>query len=754
MNKTKGSQTKKNTSKTSTKLDVKKSTTSKTTSSKKTTIQESVNQPEKKVKTTSKNETIVEPVVTPKKEAVKEKKREKCFSKFWVTLILETLYIFIVEMILKVLLDSFIWDYSILRIFLSSVAISVILTTLLNNTPNKVRKGILIFINFFIALYAWLQLGFTNYVGGFMSIGNASQGTKILSYIGDFVASYQLSSYILYVPFILSIVYNIFEHKLLKDGYNYKIDFKDHLNILIGVISFVLVCTLYYATLKVGFMQNKYQTVKNTQLFKYASSPALAIKNFGTTVYLGLDIKGSIFGGEEVTYTVDKDNTKSKSTTRIIDDSAWNDLIEKEHNSILNTLNNYYINRTITDKNEYTGKFKDKNLIMIMMESVSEPVFLEQYKEYFPTLYKMYSEGMTVENNYSPRNNCSTGESEMTSQISLYTIGTTCTVNTYKNNEYRQSLFYKLRDSGYYTSAYHDYTDQYYSRSTYEYNLGHYRYYGVESLGVSWQYEYKEWPSDLEFMEKAIPKFIDQRRFATEMVSVSAHTPYNSSSKVGNKHLDLFKDTDYSISLKRYLSKVKELDLALELLLNTLEEKGILDDTVIVLFGDHYPYGLSDKDYQKLTTVDIKENSEVERTPFIIYNSATAGEKIDKVTTPLDYTPTLLNLFGVNYDPRQYMGNDIFSDYTDFAVFPDNSWQSSKGYYSASKGQFIPKEGAEETSDEEIIKINQDISEMRMMSSLTISKNYFKYLYNYFDEYNLAKQKEQANNSESNSQSE
>lgn len=101
----------------------------------------------------------------------------------------------------------------------------------------------------------------------------------------------------------------------------------------------------------------------------------------------------------------------------------------------------------------------------------------------------------------------------------------------------------------------------------------------------------------------------------------------------------------------------------------------------------------------------------------------------------MDYTPTLLNLFGIEYDPRLYLGHDIFSEYTDYAVFPDNSWQSSAGYYSTSKGEFIPKEGGESISDEDIIKINKEINDMRSMSGLAIKKNYFNYLFKYFEEY-------------------
>ncbi len=657
--------------------------------------------------------------------------------KFWTTHIVEILYIFVIELIVKALLGNLIFDYALLRILLSSWILALIISIVTTNLPSKLRKSILILFNFLIFLYAWLQLGFMNFLGAFISLGNAEQGTKVTDYIFEFFCSYRPIIHTLIIPFILTIIYLVFERYITRDGYEKKLDFKIMIQNLGLLVYLALLCFTYYATLELDFMQNKFQTVSNKSLFKYPSNPALTIKNFGTTVYFILDVKGTITGPISEEYSPDSNDESNNPVddSRKIDDSAWDSLSKVEEDPSMITLNSYFKNRTIYPTNDYTGKFKDKNLIVIMMESIGEAVFHEDYKEYFPTLYKLYNEGITGKNNYSPRNNCATGESEMTSQISLYSIETTCTVNTYKNNEYKEALLYMLKKNNYFTSTYHNYTELYYSRSVFEYKLGASRYYGVNDLGVSYDLAYKEWPSDLELMKKAIPKFIDQERFASYMITVSAHTPYIFSSKMGNKHLSLFKDTNFPTNTKRYLSKVKELDLAIEYLIKSLDEKGKLDDTVIVLFGDHYPYGLNDKDYGNLAQYDIKTNAEVDRTPFIIYNSATSKEEITKYTTPMDYTPTLLNLFGIEYDPRLYLGHDIFSEYTDYAVFPDNSWQSSAGYYSTSKGEFIPKEGGESISDEDIIKINKEINDMRSMSGLAIKKNYFNYLFKYFEEY-------------------
>ena len=87
-------------------------------------------------------------------------------------------------------------------------------------------------------------------------------------------------------------------------------------------------------------------------------------------------------------------------------------LIEKETNTTYNKLNNYFINRKITPKMNIQVYLKESNLIVILMESIGE---LAINPDLYPNIYKLYTEGMSFRNNYSPRNNCATGNNEMAS---------------------------------------------------------------------------------------------------------------------------------------------------------------------------------------------------------------------------------------------------------------------------------------------------------------------------------------------------
>jgi len=572
--------------------------------------------------------------------------------------------------------------------------ISFVLSILTINLKTKFKNIIWIIINLFLAFYPWLLFGFKDFLGNIMSVGVAAQGGKITDYMWDFLIAYDLKYYLIFTGFVLFILFLIFEKSLLKKVDDFKFDFKNVRACVYSLVVVVCLSIAYDNTLKIDFMQNENQVISNKELFKYSSNPQLAVNNFGTTVYFYVDVKGTLF-----------------KTNKIVGDD-------------IKKLDEYF-GEEIIYTNSKTGLFENKNLIVVMMESIGEAVFDEKYEEYFPTLHKLYNGGMSGVNNYSPKFNCTTGDSEMISQVSLFPLSTLCTVNAYNQNKYPESLFSLMKDKGYYTSAYHNYTDHYYTRSLIELNFGNEDYYGVLDLGMTYNKDhYEEWPSDLELIKNAIPKFIDKDKFASYIVTVTSHAPYNSSSTLGDEYLSLFDDLNVHISLKRYLSKVKTLDLSLEYLVQSLEESGKLKDTVIVLFGDHHPYSLFDDVYNDFASYETDDNQEIDRTPFIIYNSEIKPMKIEKYTSLVDIAPTLLNLFNVKYNAKYYMGNDIFNDYEDYVVFPDNSWQSSDGFYNASLGKFIPNNNTQ-YDNEDIIERNEDILEKRNISALAIKYDYF-----------------------------
>ena len=639
----------------------------------------------------------------------------------------------LLEISFRLISQSKVFDVSLLRIFIGLNIISLLISFILSWTNKKSIKIFNIIIAFIFSIYAFLQLGFNNFIGVYMSFNTTSQLGAVIDYVKEFLASFLFRFYLIFIPFILLIIYYIFIDKLTEIKLNKKFVLKSHIKyepgirIISSLIILFLLGFMYNETLTIPFMQNELQTVSNEDLFAYPSVPSLVINEFGVIGFGFLDVKSLyveptnnyVFNGEE-------NNNISINTDRTFDDTLWNELISNESSNKLNNINNYLINNTISDYNDYTGLFEGKNLIVIMMESVNE-IFIN--KDLYPNFYKLYSEGISFTNNYSPRNSCATGNNEFSAMTGIYSIQNNCTANVYRKNTYPYSIFNLFNNAGYKTMSMHDYTEAYYYRSIIHQNMGSGKYYGVQDLGIPYYNEYKNWASDEDFMEVAMDITLSDTSepFMLWLTTVSSHQPYVQSSIEGDKYLSITEDTDYPMDLRRYMSKLKTLDNALGILLEKLENAGILDDTVIALFGDHYPYGLKDSTINYVLDYDL-DDYEREKTPFVIYNSEISPQSIDKYTSYINLTPTIANLFNLNYDPRLYMGYDVLSDdYWNVVTFADGSWKNNLVYYNAgtSSVKYYVEDGM---SIDEIKNINQIITNKMQMSSNIIKNNYFKYL--------------------------
>lgn len=653
--------------------------------------------------------------------------RKKLNNSYLINYLILLIGMFIPEIIFKIINRSNIIDISTLRIFIGLNIICVLVTFILNFTKPLVRKIVNSIIIFGCSLYTFLQLGFFNFLGVYMSFQTSSQLGAVKDYIKDFIRSFKPIFFLSFISIVLVIVLYII---IFKDMNKDRIKLKN--NIMVSSIMLIIYISLYTMTIMLPGLQNKYQTVSNSKLFLTASNPSLTTEQYGTLGFCFLDLKAMMFPVVIEESYVNNNNENETTITeysRKFDDTKWQEVIDSETNIKLNSLNNYFINRSITDKNEYTGVFKDKNLIVILMESVND-IFINP--EYYPNFYKLVSEGWYWENNYSPRNSCATMNNEFSGMTGLYSIYNTCTASKYKSNTYYESMFNLFNRSDYVTFSAHDYTEAYYPRKTIHTNMGSGEYYGVQKLGIDYSSEYINWANDDEFMAEIL-NVIDNKKkknenFMTWLTTVSSHQPYSVNSIQGNKYYDMTEDTNYPKDIRRYMSKLKILDDGLGILLDGLESRGILDDTVIVLYGDHYPYGISTDNLNKVLDYDTKEYYNAERVPFVIYNSEQKPQVFSDYTSYINILPTLANLFDLDYDPRLYLGTDILSDdYKSLVVFADGSWKNENYYYDATKNK-ITNFNDSELSLDELKSINDDINTKINVSSDVIKNNYFKYL--------------------------
>lgn len=639
--------------------------------------------------------------------------------------------LFSIEIIFKMIEKMSVFEWSTLRILIGSLITSLIISTIMSFC-NKIIKNIILFLIIIIAsIYATIQIGFENFLGVYVSISTSSQLGAVTEYVRDYLGSFHAYYYLVLIPLVLLIIYKISMTFIFKkDNKEINIVKKPWISRAVFLCLSIILCVGYYISLSISFMQNDIQMIATKSLFENPSNPNIAVNQFGVEMFGILDVKTALFppseSNNEVLFNKSNNNGNVISDySRIIDDTAWNKVADNTTNNNFKTLNSYFMSRDITQKNEYTGMFEGKNLIVVMMESVDNILLNE---EYYPNFAKLMNNGYYFENAYSPRNSCSTGNNEMTGMTSLFSIYRTCTANVYKTNKYEQSIFGLFNAKDYTTTSYHNYTEKYYYRSSIHKNMGSSKYYGVTDLNIKYEEAYKEWPSDVELIQKSSEIFTQNDPFMAWITTVSPHQPYYSDSELSKIYYNDFASTGYPSNLKRYMSKLKVMDDSLGELINILEQKDILDDTVIVLFADHYPYGLTNNEIKNALDDNINSYNEVDRTPFLIYNSSLEAKTFSQYTSYLNILPTVANLFNLDYDPRFYMGTDLLSEsYEDQVIFADGSWQTPVGFYNSSTGRmsyFTDKQ----YTNEEIVSKNTEISNMIKYSNLAISTNYFDYL--------------------------
>ena len=129
---------------------------------------------------------------------------------------------------------------------------------------------------------------------------------------------------------------------------------------------------------------------------------------------------------------------------------------------------------------------------------------------------------------------------------------------------------------------------------------------------------------------------------------------------------------------------------------------------------------------------------------MVIYNTQIKSEVVEKYSSYINLTPTVANLFNLDFDPRYYMGTDVFSDeYLNIVTFADGSWKNGDVYYNASSGT-ISNYTDKEYSTDELIRINNIVTNRMQISEAIIRNNYFNYLDNLIKEYkNASNQKEE-----------
>lgn len=399
----------------------------------------------------------------------------------------------------------------------------------------------------------------------------------------------------------------------------------------------------------------------------------------------------------------------------IIESLDFKAMADAEDDEIIKNMHIYFGAQEPTKENDYTGIFKGKNLVFVTAEAFSDIAIDPVYT---PTLYKFASEGYKFTNFYNPIWGTSTLDGEYVNMQGLIPKPGVWSMRESSENYLPFTLGNQLSNIGYNTKAFHNHSVYFYNRDISHPNLGY------DFKGQDREYSFTEtWPeSDLEMIDQTTWEFLTPNEkgeiepFHTYYLTVSGHLAYNFyGNHMAMKNEALVNDMELSDACKAYMATQIELDKALELLLYRLGEAGALENTVIAVVGDHYPYGLSAEQIGEFKGKPLDEEYELYKSTFLLWTPGMNGEKIDKICSNMDVLPTMLNLFGLDYDSRLLMGKDIFSDSEGLVVFKDKNWISDKGTRSQ----------LEEHALEYVKQIDKKVSNMFNYSALILDRDYY-----------------------------
>lgn len=397
------------------------------------------------------------------------------------------------------------------------------------------------------------------------------------------------------------------------------------------------------------------------------------------------------------------------------------DLEEKD--KIYQRMNEFFSQRTPTTQNEYTSRFAGKNLILLTAEGFSGFVIDPQLT---PTLYKLSTTGFVFSHFYTPYWYVSTSDGEFVETTGLIPKSGIWSYSKVGKNYMPFAFGNQFRGMGYQSNAYHNNTYTYYHRDRSYPAMG----YTYKALGNGLNVK-KQWPeSDTEMIDLSTPDYLNGKPFHTYYMTVSGHLPYAfGDNRMSSNHKDMVKDLEYSSAVRAYIACQIELDQALELLIQRLEEAGELENTVIAFGADHYPYGLTHSQYEELAGKKLSLPFEQYENAFILW-CADMEEPvyIDKYCSSLDIAPTLSNLFGLTYDSRLYIGTDILAPEPNWVIFDDKSFINDKIMYDARKNK-VTALTDEDISKEYVKECIEYVNDLFWNSAHIIDKDYYGYLF-------------------------
>ena len=425
----------------------------------------------------------------------------------------------------------------------------------------------------------------------------------------------------------------------------------------------------------------------------------------------------------------------------------------------------FYDEREVkVSNNKYTNLFKGKNVIVIHGESLQGFTMNLRFngEVLTPNLNRLSSEGIYFSNFYSQESVGNSSDSEFTLLTSLLPSTNGTVFINYFNRNYETILKMFKEQQGYYTFSMHGNNGSAWNRNA------AYKYLGYDDFYYySKDYEIDEvigyGLSDKSFFRQSVEKLKqiseEHGNFYGTLIMLSNHTPFN----------DIDGHTDYVVDYKttrinpetneeeevlepwlegtkmgNYLKSVHYADEAIGELMEALDEAGLLENTIIVIYGDHdckikksqFNKIFESEHYDEILIDPTNRIDELDsftyeinrKVPFIIWSKDIVGTSYSTTETQvmgmIDIMPTLANMFGLTY--KYGLGSDMFSTTDNIVVFPSGNWMTNKLYYNSSKEEYRQLDLNQSVTMEEIENNNEYAEKLIKISNGIITYDLIK----------------------------
>lgn len=600
---------------------------------------------------------------------------------------------------------------------------AALLVTLVLSFLRKGRFGAEVFLTAVLTLLYGSQIVYHFIFGTLYSVAMVSQGGEAMTNFWRELLAAMGDHFPWLIALLVPLVLRIFLRKGLKGEPRAK-----------GRIVLLVLAVALFALTRAGIWQT------GTEMFSdedYYRSREIAtnqnVQRFGLLTTIRLELTRHAKTEEQDYYIPEETQGENpaqepaevKYNVMNIDFDALNALTEDKK---LLAINDYCSKVTGTNQNEYTGMLKDYNLIVMCAESFS-PAAID--KDLTPNLYKLTQQGIIFNNYYNTFPNTTT-DGEYALMQGLYPdAGRSKAVSSLyaSRNSYLPFTLGNVFQSqrGVESFGYHNYRGSYYGRSESHPNMGYTMKFAGDGMTFT-----TNWPaSDLEMMEQSVDDYIGEEPFHAYYMTFSGHYKYDiGTNEMAKRNWDQVKDLPYSSNaIKAYLSCNIEFDKAIGYLMERLEQAGVADRTAIVIAGDHFPYGLKDSEYAELIGHDIDGFSKFKSTLIFWVGGLEKNIVVDEYCCNVDVLPTILNLWGFEYDSRLLAGTDVFSDGTHAAVLVDKSFLTDKVWFNASTGEIRYQVPESEIPEGYVENMNQLIATRFSISADILNSAYYNFVF-------------------------